>query len=389
MTGKPESNLKLFLRFLRFGSMAWGGPVAQIAMVKEELVEREKWVSPEQFNRALAVYQALPGPEAHELCVYLGTMRAGRVGGILAGIGFMLPGFLLMLLLTWVYVTYGLEYPAWATIFTGFSLGVLALIFNGVYKIGQHALNSRNLIIVGIFGFVGFLAGVSFWFVLPAAGLAAVLLEKKNYILLIIPVGIMAGAFFFKSSTSPIIEDGPIKRTVYPAYKEVTTTGLKAGLLTFGGAYTAIPLVREDVVKRYDWMTDTQFLDGIALGGIIPAPLIIFTTFTGYFGAGWLGALIITVAVFLPAFAFTLFGYKTIERLIEYRPIHAFLDGLTAALTGFIAITAFLLAADLLKNIQSLLIFAVSLGLILFLKTRLAVPMVMITAAAMAIVFGL
>src|ERR671910_1290722 len=87
---------KLFLRFLRFGSLAWGGPVAQIAMIRAELVDEERWVSREQFNRALAVYQVLPGPEAHELCVYYGMLARGRIGGILAGLGFMLPGFMLM-----------------------------------------------------------------------------------------------------------------------------------------------------------------------------------------------------------------------------------------------------------------------------------------------------
>ena len=95
---------QIFFRFLRFGLLAWGGPVAQIAMIKKELVEEEKWVSKEQFNRALAVYQVLPGPEAHELCVYFGMKAGGRLGGFLAGLAFMLPGFLLMLLFTWLYV---------------------------------------------------------------------------------------------------------------------------------------------------------------------------------------------------------------------------------------------------------------------------------------------
>src|SRR5215212_8214399 len=98
---------KLFLRFLRLGSLAWGGPVAQIAMIRQELVEEEKWVPPERFNRVLAVYQVLPGPEAHELCVYFGLLSRGRLGAVLAGLGFMLPGFVLMFLLSWFYLTYG------------------------------------------------------------------------------------------------------------------------------------------------------------------------------------------------------------------------------------------------------------------------------------------
>ncbi len=117
---QPESYGRLFWRFLHFGLLAWGGPVPQIAMIRQELVARERWVSPEQFNRALAVYQVLPGPEAHELCVYFGMLNRGRWGGFLAGLGFMLPGFVLMFALSWLYVTYGLHLPLVAPLFFGF-----------------------------------------------------------------------------------------------------------------------------------------------------------------------------------------------------------------------------------------------------------------------------
>src|SRR5687768_15713909 len=106
--GPPrESYGRLFLRFLRFGAVAWGGPVAQIAVIREELVERERWVSRERFNRVLAVYQALPGPEATELCVYFGHLARRRIGGFVAGLGFLLPGLTLMLGVSWAYVRFG------------------------------------------------------------------------------------------------------------------------------------------------------------------------------------------------------------------------------------------------------------------------------------------
>ena len=111
-SGIPYQSLAgVFLRFLKFGLLAWGGPVAQIAMIKKELVEEERWIDGERFNRALAVYQALPGPEAHELCVYFGMLARGRIGAVLAGLGFMLPGFALMMALSWIYVKYGLQSP--------------------------------------------------------------------------------------------------------------------------------------------------------------------------------------------------------------------------------------------------------------------------------------
>src|SRR5215218_6099680 len=111
-----ESYPKLFWRFLKFGLLAWGGPVAQIAMIRQELVDDERWITPERFNRVLAVYQVLPGPEAHELCVYFGMLSGGRLGGLLAGLGFMLPGFVLMFALSWLYVTVGLNSPIFAAV---------------------------------------------------------------------------------------------------------------------------------------------------------------------------------------------------------------------------------------------------------------------------------
>src|SRR3990170_5005626 len=119
-----QSYASLFLQFLRFGFLAWGGPVAQIAMIRQELVEEEKWINPEKFNRVLSVYQAMPGPEAHELCVYFGMIARGRMGALLAGLGFMLPGFLLMLLLSWFYVTYGITSPYFAGAFYGMQAAV-------------------------------------------------------------------------------------------------------------------------------------------------------------------------------------------------------------------------------------------------------------------------
>src|SRR5687768_14001031 len=137
---KFQSLLQIFLRFFRFGCLAWGGPVAQIAMIKKELVEEEHWVTKDKFNRALAVYQVLPGPEAHELCVYFGMTVRGRWGGFLAGLGFMLPGFVLMLLLIWFYISYGIQSPVAKIIFTGFQAAVVALIVAAVHRIGKHSL---------------------------------------------------------------------------------------------------------------------------------------------------------------------------------------------------------------------------------------------------------
>ncbi|MGH6633235.1 MAG: chromate transporter, partial [Sphingopyxis sp.] len=165
------SLFRLFLRFLRFGFLAFGGPVAQIAMVKQALVEEERWISPVRFNRLLAVMQILPGPEAHELCVHLGMVARGRIGGLLAGLGFMLPGFVLMLGAAWLYKGWIVGNPAMAPIFLGVQVVVLAIILRAVQRIGTHILEDRLLWLLAGAALVATLAGVPFWIPLIASGL--------------------------------------------------------------------------------------------------------------------------------------------------------------------------------------------------------------------------
>ena len=151
-TDRPPSEPlpALFARFLKFGLLAWGGPVAQVAMIRRELVDEEQWLSPARFNRLLAVYQVLPGPEAHELCVHLGMMKRGRLGGLLAGLGFMLPGLVLMLGLAWLYGQLDLRQPLLAALFLGIQVGVIALIVRAVHRIGEHVLEDRWLWAIAI-----------------------------------------------------------------------------------------------------------------------------------------------------------------------------------------------------------------------------------------------
>src|SRR5688500_6964575 len=151
----------LFLRFLKFGSLAWGGPVAQIAMIRHALVEEERWVSSQHLNRVLAMYQVLPGPEAPGLGVCFGMLARGRTGGILAGLGFMLPGFMLMFILSWLYVRYGLQTTGIiATVFAVAQAAVAALIVRAVHRIGSHVLLDRWTWIIAIVATAAQLTGV-------------------------------------------------------------------------------------------------------------------------------------------------------------------------------------------------------------------------------------
>lgn len=326
----------LFLKFLRFGFLAFGGPVAQIAMIRQALVEEERWIAPERFNRLLAVLQILPGPEAHELCVHLGMVARGRLGGMLAGLGFMLPGLALMLLAGWLYVTWIAHDTALSSVLFGVQIVVLAIILRAVVRIGQHIVEDWLLAVIGAASLLATLAGVPFWIPLAAGGLVYAFSNRPwiAAVIVALALGAAVSARLFVAPDAPIA----IATGAPVTWAALFIAGLKGGLLTFGGAYTAIPYVRADTVGR-GWIGDATFLDGIALAGVLPAPLVIFATFVGYVAGGLGGALAITAGMFLPAFAFSLVLFERLEAVVENPALHRILAGVAAAVVGIIAAT--------------------------------------------------
>lgn len=391
------SLFRLFARFLRFGLLAFGGPVAQIAMLREELVERESWVSRERFHRALAVYQVLPGPEAHELCCWFGMLARGRAGALVAGLGFMLPGFVFMYLLSAAYVRYGLGSIAIAAAFLGVQPAIAALIARAVHRIGSHTLAGPWLWSIGVLGFASQLLEVPFWIPLTAGGAAFALVRagRRKLGTLALVVGV-CGALGYVAVTVPgetpsidLLWRGSSPDLVRDAalpWWTLLLAGLKAGLLTFGGAYTAIPFLRRDAVEVGGWLSDGQFIDGVALSGILPAPLIIFSTFIGYVAGGPLGAIAITVGIFAPAFAFTIIGHRFFERWIGHPPIHGFLDGVSAGVVGLIAATFVEVVRGSVTSLEGVAIFLVALATQLGWNSRWAIPAIVVGSACVGMI---
>lgn len=325
---------QLFWRFLRFGMAAFGGPVAQIAMIREALVERERWIDGPRFNRLLGVMQVLPGPEAHELCVHMGMMARGRIGGLLAGLGFMLPGLVLMMAAGALYVRLVEGRAGFEGVLLGVQAAVLGVIVRAVWRIGSHILTDRIAIGVAAVALAATLAGVPFWVLLIAAGLASALLAGWW---VLVPVALAAVAGLFLPG-SDLAGAAPVAAATTATLGALFVAGLKGGLLTFGGAYTAIPYVRADTVGR-GWLSDGAFLDGVAVAGLLPAPLVIFATFAGYVAGGPAGALAITAGMFLPAFAFSMIFFERLEAIVADPRLHRALDGVAAAVVGIIAAT--------------------------------------------------
>ncbi|CAI6085642.1 unnamed protein product [Clonostachys chloroleuca] len=357
------SYLKLFwFFFYNFGLFAWGGPVAQIALIKERLVVNDKWITLPRFQRVFSVYQILPGPEAAELCMFFGCLSAGRIGGIIAGIAFILPGFVLMLLASYLYSLAGFENKYFNASFRALQPIVAAMILRATHKIADHSVRKHDtkkidpflviaaictaingalriniFISLGLYGMIYSFIARRFW--IPAAALF--ILQYVGYALYVV----------FRGIPSPVSLALGIAQT--PSHINLFVLGLVAGTLSFGGAYTAIPFVQVEAVLMGAWLPQSVFIDGIAIGNILPAPLVIFATFVGFQGAysdgsignAFAGAIIITLGMFFPCFLFTIAGHELLEKLVRNKFLASFFDGLCGAVIGVIAI----IAAQILK----------------------------------------
>jgi chromate transporter len=361
----PDAGLlPIFLAFLAFGARAFGGPVVQIHGLLEEFVARRKWTDEDRFRRALGVYQVLPGPEAHEMCCYLGTVRGGRWGGVAAGLGFMLPGLLLMLVASALYGVLDLTSPPVAGALAAMQIAACALIVRAVFKlvtpIWTAASDTNKLPML-----VVFVASIVWVNIVEFGGGLAV-----------------EGA----ASTEP--------RGAAALFGH----GLVAGLVTFGGAYTALPYVSSVAAGDGGWMTQQACLDGIAIASVLPAPLVIFGTFVGYQGGGITGALAFTAGIFLPAFSFTFLGFGFFERLVSWKPARKTLDFLSAVAVGLIAGAAILFTIETSGGWPKRSVFfggwtapliGLAIGVVFRVKHRLVAPVLVIGAGAAGAIAGL
>jgi chromate transporter len=297
-------------------------------MIKRECVDEEGWVSEDAFKKTLAVYQVLPGPEAHELCVYFGRIRGGKLGGFLAGLGFMLPGFALMLGLSILYVEADLAGHL-EEVFYGLKAAVGAIVARAVVRLSRTFVTDAVLALLALAAFaLTLFADASFVLVLLGGGLAYELWANGRR---------WAGRSNSLSLGLPALVVVLVGAVTLSLTAEIFWEGLKAGLLTFGGAFTVIPFLQDAAVEQQQWLTEDQFVDGLAIGGVLPAPLIIFSTFVGYVAGGLAGGLAMTLGIFLPAFVLPIFFHRHLVAVADNERLRPFLLGVAAAVIGLIA----------------------------------------------------
>jgi chromate transporter len=355
---------KVFRYFLLLGFINIGGPVAQITMMFNHMVEKERWLSKDRFTKIMAFCHLLPGPEALQLAIYVGYLKGGFIGGTVAGLTFIVPGALGMVGLSYLYVTYG-SLPQVQDLLLVLKPAVLGIIVAGIIKLGQAAIRTAclaALVVVAVLAMV--FARLDFLVVLFGAGLlnlACVELgprvRERQSLMLFAPVALAGAA------------PPPAPR---PGMFEMSWLFLKTGLFSFGGAYASFIFVERGAVERFRWLTGGQLLDGVALSVATPGPFMLFTTFVGYLAKGVEGAVLATFFVFLPSFVLVILGTRYLEKLRNQRHVQSFLAGTSAAVVGVIVVVSWKLVPDALTGAAGYVIAAAAFLAIVWRKMDVA-----------------
>jgi chromate transporter len=352
-----------FRFWVELGMISFGGPAGQIAIMHEELVEKRRWISERRFLHALNFCMALPGPEAQQLASYIGYSMFGVRGAITAGGLFVLPSFVLLCVLSAVYVEFG-EVAAVAGVVRGLGAAVIALVAAAVIRVGRRVIRTWVALAVALTSFGLLVAGAPFLAIVAAAGGVGYVVGRRRPTLLGQPAGPGEG-----DGEKLQAETGLRRRFakaillwLVPLALLLVAGGLVAelagfftlaALVTFGGAYAVLPFVAHAAVDRFGWLSADDMVAGLALGESTPGPLIMVNTFVGFLAGynveggllwGVAGATIATVCTFVPSFVFIISGAPLIDRIRSTGAFASALNGITIAVVGVIAALAVFVA---------------------------------------------
>jgi chromate transporter len=342
--------------FLKLGATAFGGPAAHIAMMEDEVVHRRGWLTHQEFVDMLGVTNLLPGPNSTEMAIHIGWSRARWPGLVVAGLCFILPAVLIVGALAWVYARYGTR-PEAAALFYGIKPVVIAIVLQALARLGRTATKTRGLCALALAGAVFNLYGVNELLILfgsglavAAATLAATRRERLDAHLsaavpiVAAPAGVAAAAPF----------------GLWPLFLFF----LKVGSVLFGSGYVLLAFLRADLVERWHWMTESRLLDAIAVGQVTPGPVFTTATFIGYVLGGTAGAVVATVGIFLPAFAFVAASGPLVPRIRRSRAAAAFLDGVNAASLALMVVVTWELARACVVDVPTAVLAAASTAIL-------------------------
>ncbi|HZZ76099.1 MAG TPA: chromate transporter [Puia sp.] len=386
--GPPRYSLRALAGyFFKLGYSGFGGPVALVGYMHRDLVEKRNWITEEEYKEGLALAQLAPGPLAAQLGIYLGFVHYRVRGATISGIAFILPSFLMVVGLGIAYKLFdGLFWMQ--AVFYGVGAAVTGIIALSAYKLTLKSVSRLNIKSM----FANWLLWVAF-----LSGLIMTVLTQSENIFIFIVAGFVymfvkappRGLLLKKSPMSIILFTGIGFWDYEPA--TLTKIGLfflKAGAFVFGSGLAIVPFLHSGVVNENHWLTETQFIDAVAVAMITPGPVVITVGFIGYLIAGFPGAVIGSIATFLPCYLFTVIPAPYFHKIAKNGSIKAFVDGITAAVVGALMGSVIVIALRSIKDIPALLIAVAALLVLIYMK-KIKEPLIILLAATIGIIIKL
>jgi chromate transporter len=350
------SLLGLALLFLRLGTTAFGGPAAHIAMMEDEVVRRRRWMTQQEFLDLLGATNLIPGPNSTEMAIHIGHRQAGWTGLLVAGVSFILPAVLIVMGFAWAYVRYG-SFPQVAGVLYGVKPVIIAIVLQALWSLGKTSIKTKLLAVVAIAAVSSMLIGVHELVILFGAGIIV------GTWCLVSRAGRRGPASLFSATPFVILLSASAASTFSLWW--LFLFFLKVGSVLYGSGYVLLAFIRADLVERWQWLTESQLLDAIAVGQVTPGPVFTTATFVGYVLAGPTGAVVATVGIFLPAFFFVAVSGPLVPRIRRSPTAGAFLDGVNAAALALMAVVTYQLGRAALIDIPTIVLALLS-ALILF-----------------------
>jgi chromate transporter len=384
MLEPPVYSLRqLVLYFLKLGTTGFGGPVALVGYMHKHLVEERRWISEEEYKQGLALAQLAPGPLAAQLGIYIGFVHYRILGATLAGFAFILPSFIMVVILGIAYVVFG-GLPWMQAVFYGVGAAVI-----GIITISSYKLTTKS---IGKFNNESFKSKWMLWLFFLMAAFITIYTQHEEILLFI-----AAGAIYM------FVKAPPLRVTKNPAANGFVLlqagllqaeTGMltkiaiyfgKAGTFVFGSGLAIVPFLHAGVVTENHWLTEQQFVDAVAVAMITPGPVVITVGFIGYLIAGFPGASVAAMATFLPCYLFTVIPAPYFKKISGNKSIKAFVDGITAAVVGALAGAVIVIASRSIIDFPTGVIALVTIFALLYIK-KLSEPLIILLASLAGVV---
>lgn len=350
------------LLFLRLGLTAFGGPAAHIAMMRHEFVTRRRWLTDRRFLDLLGVTNLIPGPNSTEMAIHLGRERAGWLGLAGAGVAFIAPAAVMVSVLAWVYVEFG-STPAVTWVLYGVKPVVIAIVAQAIWGLGRVVVRRWHTALVAVAVLALGLLGVNELLLLFGGGAVGALLQRPRWL-----TGRLSGVVL-----APLASVNVAAAAAAPASFSLLGMGLlflKIGAVLYGSGYVLLAFLRADFVERLGWLTETQLLDAVAIGQVTPGPVFTTATFIGFLLAGVPGAVVATVAIFLPSFVFVAAVHPLVERLRASSVTAPILDAVNAAAVGLMTVVTVFLGRSALVDVPTILAALAALAVLILTKVN-------------------